>query len=446
MKPSKKGINEINKQLKTVTEELSLLEEKLRQREKELSAIYQAETIITSTLTIENLLAMINTLIIQVISCDRASILLLDDKRGDLLVTGTQENGENSDYYQSKRLTERGNVTRLVLEERKPLIITSRDFDDGFLISSKHYKTNSFISIPVFRNDEVKAILNVTDKWNGQDFNEEEIRLLEFLAAQISKTIVRFHLMEELVKTEQVSRELILAGELQYNIIPRQFPADERIDIAAYYLPAREMGGDFYDIFLADPDKLVMVMADVTGKGIPAAFFMSMVKSYIRGLGLKYVSPLTMFKALNSFLLEQNRTTPLYVTVFLGVLHLNSGTLIYASSGHEPPLLCRNKSREIQELPASGLMLGYIEDLHCHEHRIKLQSGDTLLLFTDGLKDMRNAANESFGLDRLKGIFENVSSGQANDIIDVIVEKVLTFRGETEPYDDLAAMVLRYRP
>jgi len=424
---------------------LQNLERILNRREQELSAIYRTEGIVKSTLSIEKLLTMINKLIMHVVRCDKASVLLLDDTNGDLLVTGSQNIADRSDYL-TKRLKTRGPVTCRVLTEKKTLFVNNKHMREGLFTPSERYRTNSFVSIPVYHDDTVKAILNVTDKWNGKDFDLDEIRLLEFMGAQISKSIARFRMTQELVHNEQVKRELTLAANLQQNIIPKQFPQDTRIDTAAYYMPAREMGGDLYDVFLAGPDKLILVMADVTGKGIPAAFYMGMVKSFIRALALKYVSPLIMLRILNRFIIDQNPTAAMYVTMFLGVLQLNTGTLLYASSGHEPPLLFRSHTNQVKELPASGLILGYLDDLLCQGHRIKLMQGDTLLLFTDGLIDTRNTDNKPFERNRLMKLFADAGKHSPTSLISSLIHEVDSFRGENDPFDDLAVMALRYRP
>jgi phosphoserine phosphatase RsbU/P len=241
----------------------------------------------------------------------------------------------------------------------------------------------------------------------------------------------------------QIKRELDVARALQIAILPATFPATPGCDGAARMIPATTMGGDFYD-FIALPDaKVGLVMADVSGKGVPAAFFMAVARTNLRDLAVNHKLPGACLAQTNDALCAQN-PMDLFVTVFYCILDAASGVLRYANGGHNPPSLRRaDGSMEVLS-GAGGLVLGAMPGVEFPEHAIQLLPGDRLVLYTDGVTEAFNSADEAYGVDRLVAEIRNHGAGAAAPLVERICRSVESFVGSVPQSDDITLIVLAW--
>lgn len=242
----------------------------------------------------------------------------------------------------------------------------------------------------------------------------------------------------------RITTELNLAARIQSGMLPGKFPAfPERsnIDIYATMIPAKEVGGDFYDFFLIDEDNLGLVIADVSGKGIPAALFMVISKTLLGYAARQGKSPKEMLEAVNAGL-AQNNEENMFVTVFAGILHLPSGKLRYSSAGHNPPYILTGDGRAVQLAVTPMLMLAAYENTVYDQREVTLRHGDSLVLYTDGVTEAMTAEGKLFGETRLEAALVKADHTSARGVLDAVYQEVKIFENGADPADDLTIMVI----
>lgn len=245
-----------------------------------------------------------------------------------------------------------------------------------------------------------------------------------------------------LVEMERLERELELAREIQQSILPKTFPRRPGFSCAARSHPAREVGGDFYDVIPLDKNHIGLVMADVSGKGMAAALFMALARSLIRAEAQRSASPRAALCRVNRLLLEMSEST-MFVTVFYGVLDLAQGTLCYVRAGHDYPLLLRSGSNECQRLTGQGIVLGFLDDVDLEQVSVDLNPGDMLVLYTDGITEAHSTTGELFGVQRLRAQLQEMDGQSAQDVCDALFAQVDRFQEGVTQHDDMALLVAR---
>lgn len=246
---------------------------------------------------------------------------------------------------------------------------------------------------------------------------------------------------------ERIGAELNVATQIQADMLPRIFPAfPERneFDIYATMNPAKEVGGDFYDFFLVDDDHLAVVIADVSGKGVPAALFMVIAKTLIKNHAQNQECPGDVFTQTNEQLCEGN-DAGLFVTAWMGVLEISTGKFIYVNAGHNPPLL-KHAGGGFEWLKSRpGFVLAGMEGIRYRENVMQLAPGDTLYLYTDGVTEATNADQELFGEERLQTALNEQPDLPVDDLLPKIKHCIDEFVGEAEQFDDITMLGLKYR-
>jgi len=242
----------------------------------------------------------------------------------------------------------------------------------------------------------------------------------------------------------QLAAELDVARALQIAILPATFPAKPGCDGAARMIPATTMGGDFYDFIELPDGRIGLVMADVSGKGVPAAFFMAVARTNLRDLAARYVDPGACLAETNEVLCTQN-PMDLFVTVFYGVFDPLTGILCYANGGHNAPYL-RRAGGAVEVLGgAGGLVLGVMPGVVYPEHTLQLLPGDRLVLYTDGVTEAFNPADEPYGMERLIAEVKAHGDGAAAGLVERICSSVTLFAGAAPQSDDITLTVLAWR-
>lgn len=241
----------------------------------------------------------------------------------------------------------------------------------------------------------------------------------------------------------RIDQELEFARTIQLSILSTDFPAHPAFDIFASMDAAREIGGDFYDFYLLDKTKLVLLIADVSGKGIPAAMFMMRSKTLLKGLMENGLTPAEAFDHANATLAEHNDAC-MFVTAWMGVLDLATGQLDFVNAGHNPPLLGGTKETAYLHIKADCI-LGVIEDMSYTMHQLQLSPGDILFLYTDGLTEAMNTEEKLYGSDQPLAVLNQSLHASARDIVAAMKHDVEKHVGTAEQSDDLTMMVIRYQ-
>ena len=229
-------------------------------------------------------------------------------------------------------------------------------------------------------------------------------------------------------------------------MLPCIFPAFENrteFDIYATMTPAKEVGGDFYDFFLVDDDHLALIIADVSGKGVPAALFMVITKVLLKNSAQSGKSPKEIFEDVNANLCANN-PIDMFVTAWMGILEISTGKLICSNAGHEYPALCRaNGSYELIKDP-HGLVLACMDDSTYQNYELQLFPGDTLYVYTDGVAEATDSENQLFGTDRMLVSLNKNIGAKPVELLPRVKEDIDAFVGEAPQFDDITMLGIRY--
>ena len=246
---------------------------------------------------------------------------------------------------------------------------------------------------------------------------------------------------------DRIETELNVASSIQKAILPNVFPPfPERDEFQLYATmnPAKEVGGDFYDFFFLDDDRLALVIADVSGKGVPAALFMMICKIILKNAATQGGTPAEILTKVNRQISEGNQTN-MFVTAWLGILDVTNGVLTTANAGHEYPAICRADGTFELFKDKHGFVIGGISGMQYKDETLTLQPGDTLFVYTDGVTEASNASEELFGTDRMVQVLNQSPHADPEELLDILMTDLRTFSGDTEQADDITMMALQYR-
>lgn len=246
---------------------------------------------------------------------------------------------------------------------------------------------------------------------------------------------------------QALETELNVATNIQASMLPSifpAFPAHPEFDIYASMTPAKEVGGDFYDFFLVDDDHLAMVMADVSGKGVPAALFMVISKTLIKNAAQQGLSPKAVLEKVNNQLCEGN-DAQMFVTVWLGIYEISTGKLVGANAGHEYPAIQHVGGDFELYRDKHGMVLAGMENLRYREYELYLNQGDTLYVYTDGVPEATNGEKTLYGTQRMLDALNRCKDLELSALLQGVQADVDTFVGEAPQFDDLTMLALRIK-
>jgi serine phosphatase RsbU (regulator of sigma subunit) len=250
--------------------------------------------------------------------------------------------------------------------------------------------------------------------------------------------------MEEELKRQRLEEEMKIGRQMQINLLPDQCPTIEGWDLAATYRPAREVGGDLYDFIIQDDvaKQFQFVIADVTGKGVPAALFMASARTAFRAESQNGRTPGEILSRTNQLIFRDVKS-PLFLSAFFAILDTQTGQVSFANGGHEPPFWYQHKSDTLVRVPGAGMLLGAFEGVRYEEQQIELEPGDFLVFFTDGVTEARNKLGEFYGEDLLGNVINSFEGGSAFTLLHLILRDIASFVGDTPAADDLTLVVIR---
>ena len=239
-----------------------------------------------------------------------------------------------------------------------------------------------------------------------------------------------------------LQNELEVASNTQQSILPKTFPKSSEYQVFAHMEPARNVGGDFYDVIRLENRKVGLAIADVSDKGVPAALFMMSSRTLLKGAAIGLADPGEALREVNELLYEENETM-MFVTVLYSIYDPGSGTLTYSNGGHDAPVLVRaDGGAELLSL-TGGVALGVAPDIKFPSRTVKLEPGDTIVLYTDGVTEAMNGDGEQFGVDRIQEVFVANPPTDSEQATYALFEAVREFVGDTPQSDDITCLVLR---
>lgn len=301
--------------------------------------------------------------------------------------------------------------------------------------------------IPLVANDVAIGTL-VIDSRVKRSFSEVEVRFLQLMANSAALAIEKARLHREELRNQRIEEELEVGRNIQMSMLPAASPHIDGWEFAAYFEAARQVGGDFYDLFPlpGEPGRLAVVIADVSDKGVPAALFMTLSRTTIRNIALRGRAPAEVLSWANRYIQEDSQSD-MFLSAFYAELNTNTGRLTYANAGHNPPFLWRKSESRFYRLPPSSPLLGVLPDLNVSVSTADLEAGDMLILYTDGITEALNSDYKEFSVPRLEATMRKFLLERPNMSTDefrtAIAEEVREFAGDMVQYDDITLLVIK---
>ncbi|MBA4302640.1 MAG: hypothetical protein C0424_00275 [Sphingobacteriaceae bacterium] len=305
----------------------------------------------------------------------------------------------------------------------------------------RHFAGMEWVVPVVYKQRPLAYLLLGNFAWDT-DTRKNLLQYLQAVTNVLAVANENRRLFQQQMQQQKMQQELALAAQMQGLLIPDKLPHDAHVEMAAIYLPHRDVGGDYYDVVKLPSEELVFCVADVSGKGIPAALLMSNFQAHLRALINYHHNLRQLVAALNTAVLNITKGDK-FITLFIGKLDEKSGLLKYISAGHVPPLLIRGE--EVKELKEGTTILGMFETLpFLHVGKIHLEPGDVLLAFTDGLSEVSDYRGRVFGLQQIGKMVEAHQAESLKDIEKRLLETLVKFKGDRNFADDLTLLGLRY--
>jgi sigma-B regulation protein RsbU (phosphoserine phosphatase) len=296
-------------------------------------------------------------------------------------------------------------------------------------------------AVPIAIKDDLYGVMLIEEAPGGLRFRTRRLEIITGIAQQAALAIQNDLLQKEMVVRERLETEIQLARQIQQTFIPESLPQFPDWELAARWKTARQVGGDFYDVFDLPDKRLGLFIADVADKGVPAALFMALTRTLVRAAVIETHSPAEALKRVNDLLIPDTRQG-MFVTAVYAVLDMDRNELTYVNAGHNPPLWIKCDGG-VERLTRTGVALGAAEGLKFEQRTIPLQSNDNILLYTDGLTESFNLDGEFFGEGRLMEAITDNQCTSASDLLDVVEKSLLNFVQDMPPADDLTMLVLR---
>jgi serine phosphatase RsbU (regulator of sigma subunit) len=331
-----------------------------------------------------------------------------------------------------------------VLREKTSILVRDAQMDQNLREhqSIVQQKVRSILAVPLQTNDQVIGLIYLDSPNHIREFNREDLNLLTVMANIAAISIENRRLVEVEEAERAMAKEMQQAAQIQQSLLPSVAPKTAGADIAAKTVPARHVGGDYYD-FIPFPDGHIgLIVGDVAGKGLPASLLMSSLQARVHVLFEEPSDLGAKIERLNKATCG-NCPDNRFITFFMGILDTHTGEFVYISAGHNPPLIVRAGGGYETLGGGGGIILGILPMAKYEESRATLEKGDVLVMFSDGVTEAPNPADEEYGEDRLANLVAELAASPAKDIVDAVHKSVHEFTEGAPPFDDITVVVAR---
>lgn len=405
-----------------------------------LESLIEASKLLNTTLDLDELLKVILNLATKNLNADRGTIYLIDHDRKELwsrvlkgkelveirLPLGTGIAGS---------VAETGETVNLEDAWKDKRFFSAFDVRTG-------YVTKTMLCMPMLnREKKIIGVFQIINKHNGV-FDKEDEQFLAAFSDHVALAIENAFLLQTRLEQERVQRELEIAAEIQNKLLPKELPAIKGYQIDAVAIPSKTIGGDYYDVIPIDEENIVLVVADVSGKGIPASLLVSTLNAALYAYIQTSMSLADLVQKLNA-IVYKNTPSERYITFFISVLNTRRHQLLYVNAGHNFPYLFKSGQSEVTKLSAGGLPLGMFDQAEYKSEIVAIDPENILVLYSDGVTEAMNQKYEEYGEERFIDCIANNMSLEIPELRKTVVEDIQKFVGSEPQSDDLTLMVAR---
>ena len=417
--------------------------DKGQSRAYEVGALYEMSVSINKCETIEDILNNNISIVCEAFEAHRVSIILKDENGMFRFKAGI---GIDEEVLKYGVITTEDNVLGEILKTKKSVYSVSVSKDYRFKPNKTlRYTRDSFIASPIIgKDDDIIGFLCATERSINKAFNLSNLMLLEMLAQQISENYMHVFLSEESKIKQSLTEEINYTEQLQKSILPSEFPNKKLFDVAATSIPSKNIGGDFYDYMKLKEGKYALIIADVSGKGLNAGFFMVMTRSVLRVYASQIDNPAKILEQTNKHIFYDSKKG-MFVTCFLAIVDTKNKTITYSNAGHIPQYLVKKALANedyITEMYVGGKPLGFVESPSYKNKKISYEKSDTIVMFTDGVTETFNENNEEYGENKLKDILKN-EYDSSSELLKDIVDETIYFRADAPQFDDITLLIAK---
>ncbi len=427
--------------------ESKLLAQETLAKYKELTLLYELGEKIAACLDVQELSQLVLDEAGRLLPGGAQHIGMLLAREGDQEGLTVQA-GRGSLFPEGLRLAPLDGITRRVLASGNAEIVNDVTEDAGYRAEPGRLPgLRALLCAPLKTNDRTYGALVVASR-SPTAFMAAELKVLNLLASQAAMALGRAQLIKARVEQELLQESLKLSREIQMGMLSTDFPRFRKnspVDVYGFMEPAKEVSGDFYDFFQLNERTLLLVIGDVSGKGVPAALFMVMAKTLIRAIAKHESEPARILEVLNPELCRDNDSA-MFVTLFLAVLDIATGRLSFSFGGHNPPLLLTRDGDAAFVLGDTGTALGVVEGFPFRQQSLVLAPGDGLLLYTDGITEAMSKGLEIFGEERLLTQVDGQVGKDAQELVEGVLGAVRAYTQGAEQSDDITLLALRLGP
>ncbi len=409
-----------------------------------LKKVLAVNSRLNSTLDLNELLEIIMNTATEVMRAETASLMLIDEASNELVfrVALGSIGGELKEKFRVK-IGE--GIAGTCAKTGESLIVNDTQNDPRFakrFDASTGFKSEAILCVPMIAKEKIIGVIEAINPLGRPGFDQDDLDLFETFAHLASIALENARMHGEILKQERTKRDLKIAHDIQQNFLPDLRKSVFPVDVAAESIPAREVGGDFYDVVPLDENRTGVIIGDVSGKGVPAALYMVRAISEFRFLAPRSKSPAALLTQLNA-VLAPNSPFGMFVTILYIVIDSRARTIEHSSAGHHPVFRCRAGLGTYLD-NIGGPPVGLDETAQYEQKSEAAEPGDTFVIYTDGVSEARNPGREEYGSERLKACLAGKIPDAASTT-QLVLEDVKKFVRQAEPHDDITVLAARVR-
>ncbi len=418
---------------------------------EELNLLYELSEEMASVFNTREICEIVLRKALNVIGAQKASILLWDPGRQRLRVMASvglpeQEDGDlGVDPVQG--------VCGYVFRTGKPLLVDdAADLPEDAFPRQGEYPSDSFLSVPLLVSplkvkEKVVGVINLADKPGGRAYHAGDLKLVSAISSEAALSIYSSILIRDLKENERIQKEMEIAETVQRNLLPRRAPEIPGVEFAGHCVPAKRVGGDYFDFFPDPEGNVGIVIADVSGHSIGSGIMMAITRGLLQSEAVRNKPPCELLQDVNRILFNDLLSSELFITMAYFLYSPRNRGLAYANGGHNPPVLLRAESDAPELLDAEGMAIGFLPDVEFEEKGWELSPGDLLVAYTDGLIEAEDPQGAPFGMQRLLDCIQENRHRPAAQVLEHLLQAARSHIGGEDPQDaqrdDLTLVVLK---